>query len=325
MGYHFDFLENGKHGFVTRDFRPSHDYYPFNQYSPAFWWKMYREQLVALAQETWYRSEYTNYVWVTGTIDVPTPKLSDFSFARHELETFWWASSETGGLVDHTTMRKLASAYVDASRNIPQASCNSLANILEVASSIKKLFTKDRIRTITAASSWLQYRYSYSTTKMDVNEYADVTNRLINLCDIGTIAVHGVYHDSMAVYRCSFELRVSDIVPSDVSEWLKAYGLSLTAYDVWDMIPYSFVVDWFLHIGDLISLWEDHADSLTLNVSDLWYTIATDYRSEDTQQDSFVRLKGTQPPTALPFYSYHEANGRTLLMRVTDTLALLLQ
>lgn len=104
-----------------------------------------------------------------------------------------------------------------------------------------------------AANGWLKYRYAYQTTKADVDQYtrAKIGEYLGALDD--TRVLRG------KIDILNGELRVKMRLHDDTSPnftkmliGLEQYGLYPGLYNLWDMMPYSFIADWGSHLGDYL-------------------------------------------------------------------------
>jgi hypothetical protein len=116
-----------------------------------------------------------------------------------------------------------------------------------------------------ASDAWLKYRYAYQTTKSDIEQYvtkvveseksiyADITpDQVIR----GSIRVEGG--------TCNVKMRLHPNPFAGFDRMLinaDRVGLLPGLYNLWDMIPFSFVADWFSGLGDLF---EDMDQSLYL-------------------------------------------------------------
>jgi hypothetical protein len=83
------------------------------------------------------------------------------------------------------------------------------------------------------------------------------------------------------------------------------------------MVPYSFVVDWFIKLGDILQWFENWQYSLDFNPKDIWYI----YRSSYDDQFVYYRVRG-KALGMLPAYSTQPASGKTILMRIGDSVSL---
>lgn len=241
----------------------------------------------------------------------------------------------------HTVPAGLMSELYRTAMNSITCNTNSIANILEIVGTIKDVkdgnigalvsdlpkYLKSKQLKKVASSSWLGYRYAYNTTKSDIEEYKE---KLLPLFDqkagrhivrSGMVVDEGVAHCKV-VY--------SDRALNSAQKlyvMLKRTGLCLDAYSVWDMIPLSFVADWFLPIGDFL---EDFSQNWVANsaIFDI-ATITTSWKWSHTIRDSrggydisyYSRSVTTEPPE---FESYSEdPSTKTILKRVVDAAALI--
>jgi hypothetical protein len=115
-----------------------------------------------------------------------------------------------------------------------------------------------------AASSWLELQYGWVPLLSDVYNAAEMTARKLNedthdlvysAYSIGdaipTIANHGIVHvDSSSsgafIIRREARYRITNPTLRNAS----AFGLTNPFLLGWELVPFSFVVDWFLPVGD---------------------------------------------------------------------------
>jgi hypothetical protein len=152
-------------------------------------------------------------------------------------------------------------AFYDAATSLPSLNDNSISNIMEVGSFIKSLVVDHKIEIPKRLSDlWLAYRYQYNTTKLDVEEAIKFMNRHIpesmwksGLTSYGEHIFE--YKDVTVTARCTLKLRSKELdTVSQIWQKLSTYGLAPDFYTIWDMIPYSFIVDWFLPVGNILSV-----------------------------------------------------------------------
>lgn len=221
--------------------------------------------------------------------------------------------------MDHRFNSAVSSAYVKAATNLPRVASNGIANVLELTSAFAALLRKDYEHALyDIKDAWLAYRYSYTTTLCDMREYSSYSRRIRNLSrtSVKTVKSHGYYQDGGFTFHVVLTVKLTDILPHSLSEKLKAFGLALDAVKAWDLIPYSFIVDWFLPISEMLTLWESHFESRDLPVEQAWMSVTS------PSGDCYLRgpTKWNQAP---PVLECHEASDKTILMRVADTLSLL--
>jgi len=164
--------------------------------------------------------------------------------------------------------------------------------------------------------AWLSYRYVYTTTKLDVREFRSTFSRLDSLMEHNSVRTYGSYVRGDVRYSVGFEVDTSQIIPSGVSDTLQRFGLELNALNVWDLIPFSFVVDWFLPVSDVLEYFQN-LDACQLEPKDIWWSMETSIDGWDV----YVRLPGRRLST-LPYLQVGNASSRTILMRIGDAIAL---
>lgn len=119
---------------------------------------------------------------------------------------------------------------------------------------------------------------------------------------------YDTFHFS-GVDRVSFKYHYG--VYNTVLNTLNSWGLSpVSLVDVWDAVPYSFVVDWFVNIGDMLEnpARRDFID--TLPVSDIW-------RSEKSSTSGAITDPESQSSLKYSFSLYCRENMEELGTRLS--------
>lgn len=207
----------------------------------------------------------TNFKFATCEYDpIPTLELRS-SFLLGEPETVGEGIDPIllgaqGGLQGYWRNLSTQHALKMACESLPRLSDNSIQNLTEIASFIKALVVDHRIEIPKSlADAWLSYRYQYGTGKMDINDAIKFVSRRR---DLGTldreISSYGRYsfdyEDTSITCCCSVGVKPKDVgTLKRVWRALDTYGLTPDFYVIWDSIPYSFMVDWFLPISDIAS------------------------------------------------------------------------
>lgn len=169
----------------------------------------------------------------------------------------------------------LASAFVDACDRLPSSTgMNNIANVVDVISSLKSM-SKGLTKLGSAADAWLAYRYSYSTTKSDIITLSEFANRLAALPS--SIRSNGYYKDGDWEFRVSINV-TSDYLASLVSFGEK-WGFALDAVNAWDLIPYSFIVDWIIPVSDLLEKWQSQSFAMQIQQTS-WCSVRHEYVNE---------------------------------------------
>lgn len=252
----------------------------------------------------------------------PLPKLDNnpnlFNWRDKEYWSFRWITDVGVVLPPYASM--VSQAYTEAIASFPAVHANVLANILDVISLAKSLLSGNLGKVLKKSNgekmrdAWLAYRYSYTTTKLDYEELTSFVKRIDSLPQ-GDITLRSTVHFSHTTVRCSVVLPMGDILGELGS--IGNLGLKLSATNAWDLIPFSFVVDWFLRISDWLDYFETQGFSLTLHPKEVWYSIRTKYEGQTT----YFRWQGV-PALGLPFDLYTAVSNKTALMRIGDSIAL---
>lgn len=249
--------------------------------------------------------------------------LPVFTFKHDEYSTYK-AMTELGVWKDRRFEAGCSAAYMNAVDTLPEAQCNTLANILDIISGLKsfgKGYKSIRGASNLAKEAWLGYRYAFNTTISDVRAYSDLALRLLDLQDLLLMTCYGYYQDDLGRYTCTAMFLADDVLPPGLRSKIERFGLKLDAVNLWDMVPYSFVADWFFHIGDILADLETWNKGIKLQPINMWFTINTNYLTPSGIQDTFIRIRGTVPPHEVGF-RYKSTSKRTLFMRVMDAWAL---
>lgn len=274
--------------------------------------------------------------WIVGlnryassvSYDVVPPKgdLSAFTFIHGEYG--YWCSKVYDYPYYAGLMRQVLfyDAYYDAVAKLPALQQNTIANVLQIISSIKslmagfdgKFFSNGKKLT---QEAWLAWRYEYNTTKSDIVELAELTERLCTLQDAcKPIRTYATAHspDGQTYHACVV-VDPAQFLPTNIKDSIKTFNVRLNATNIWDMIPYSFIVDWFLPIGEICGTIDEWLQSWDWCISEVWYSYSS--HSTETGEEIYLRWKGNPP--ALP-RSWHSksASSRTLCFRAADTLSL---
>jgi hypothetical protein len=103
------------------------------------------------------------------------------------------------------------------------------------------------------SDGWLKYRYAYNTTKMDVTNFVHqiLENNLRPLSDERVLRGRIDVNEGEMRIKMRLHERSGDLLLSIMNTANKA-GFFPGLYNLWDMIPFSFVVDWFSPIGDTL-------------------------------------------------------------------------
>lgn len=284
-------------------------------------------------QNIYYRREWTsNYVfdytiwnlYATGTdvidvSEVPTERpFYDFFLAAVE-----------AGYIHPSYQQYFSTSFMEAASALPQADVNLIGNIKEAFEYIKGAidFLKSPASSLgdlfqsfaDPKNLWLQYRYVYKTNQMDAKELTELVSRLdyLSTCLEDSLTTEAYTTVGDTRFGVTMRFPIASILPQDVVSLVEMFGAQITPSNIWDMIPFSFMVDWFAGIGDKLSFFEDWVGAVELEPDDIWYIIRREYDWGSV----YVRIPGVKPVVP-PVYTPKSASGKAVTMRIADTVSI---
>lgn len=225
----------------------------------------------------------------------------------------------------------IAAAFVDAADKLPSMSgINNIANAVSALEALKSalgvLIGGDKLAAgkgalDAAKSAWLSYRYVYNTTKADCEEALSYMNRAIDLSRASEIVSNGVYTESDWTVRCSIHCTTDSL--GGIQSKLEKYGLALSAYNAWDMVPYSFIVDWFADVGGFLESCDKRNFAMSLHPLSIWYSIERRWTNEyGFYEIYYYRFSGNTPDLSWVSRGSHGPRVSTWVKRGFDLVSL---
>lgn len=130
------------------------------------------------------------------------------------------------------------------------------------------------------ARQWLRYAYGISPTLSDISNACDMLASKINQGMSVRVTASRTYHETVNSIRgvggkeiMALKAYALYTVDNAGGKIASSVGATNPAALGWELIPYSFVVDWFVNVGDYLS----SLDALT-GVSNLSYITVTRFR-----------------------------------------------
>jgi hypothetical protein len=225
-------------------------------------------------------------------------------------------------------------AYLDCLDHVPQMNENNISNILGIVSLIKSIVIDKRVEIPKSLSSaWLSYRYAYSTTKSDLEEAIDFQHRMVDstFLDRG-FDCYGSFSDTISdtavTCRCHIRMKQKELDwLSKISTALYRYGLSPSFYVFWDMVPYSFIVDWFIPVGDILSGYDKtRMYDRTYDMEDIWFSFKYEWTEKDGSYSAYTRFGSSALPEFQGYYTLDNKgtpSDKTIGFRILDAASLL--
>ncbi|DAD50205.1 TPA_asm: maturation protein [ssRNA phage Gerhypos.4_51] len=149
-----------------------------------------------------------------------------------------------------------AAQKMNANQTNMIAFIRDLRNPKQLIPKLKKL---DQLKT--HASNYLAFEYGVLPTISDLQEIIGSLKKIKPYVDRNGFSTYSAGHtDSLSIGNYTFELEQhvkvavddNDSGLSTVLRNLESSGFAPTLQNIWDLIPYSFVIDWFLDIGSVL-------------------------------------------------------------------------
>ncbi|MGD7175660.1 hypothetical protein [Ralstonia pseudosolanacearum] len=217
---------------------------------------------------------------------------------------------------------------------------NNLANAQQLLDMFKKLIKLDVKGLLeipkTLKDWWLWYRYTYTTTKMDVEEFIEYFSDFKRKFNKQRFTLYTTLEDpreSITVkWTCGVTLHTHLVELVDqLDSVVQKLGLYPGMVNTWDLIPYSFVVDWFLSLGDIFQQLETN---IRCNTTDyvferINYSVQCSLESgayEGLRYRYYRRWSEDGPPPVRFWIGEgsYEPSTQTTLKRITDGVCLFL-
>lgn len=251
-------------------------------------------------------------------------------------EPSWIGNGGARGGDNYTFHHLQQSAFWDAASSIQVLNQNFIQTIVEALSFLMKVksgkFSLKEALPDSLSSAWLSYRYCYNTNKMDMEEaisFIKWTGMFDMTLDYTT---HGYASYNDIECRCSLTVR-SKFLSAAQKAWstLYEYGIQPNFYVLWDFTPFSFIVDWFIPVGELCDI-IDRQNYLcdTFNcvsaVYSLHYGDVMETPNMSLEYDLYSRwVEYRFPPVEFCYlYEDNASSNKTILFRCLDAASLIL-
>lgn len=217
-------------------------------------------------------------------------------------------------------------AFYNALEELPRLESNTFANIVEAVKLLLDLKEGWNGKWIEHADKlandlWLNYRYVYNTSKADCEEIINTATRLLDLTEATEINTYGYVRDGDIQYHCQIAIDTKYFLSPDLKSKIRNAGIKLTAANVWDVIPFSFIVDWFADISSLCTAFDQWMEISSMPINHVWYSFSSYY--DDPRISAYGRWEGSPPK--LPYFETDtSASGKTITMRIADVFAIFL-
>jgi hypothetical protein len=184
-------------------------------------------------------------------------------------------------------------------------------------------------------NAWLQGRYEFSTSVMDLGQgwhyFYDKALQAIGKRSSG-YKCHGIDQADILT-QCTFHATEKALTGvTRMFEQAYRHGFEPNAYVLWDFVPFSFVVDWFVPVGDSLNAFtrashfcpEFWQFDPVYDGKAFCYSITYEVETIHGPVQVYTRWYEAGPPEveAAYFLKPHGANSNTTMMRLIDGIAL---
>lgn len=234
--------------------------------------------------------------------------------------------------------------------SIPRLQMNNLDNVLRIAElcrnplatiwDVAKTALGD-VKIKDVGKAWLSYRYEYNTTKADLEELQHSLNSVTEFqygnswyrCQA---ADEIEYRGLPYYYKVTYYARPNQSPAAKFKRLCNAYGVAPTATNLWDMVPLSFIIDWFTTMDDFVKIVdlqsELRAQAYILTEFCIGYECKFRQKSTGLEEKHFKRsvvsnfpFSYSTPTSYLAFdMGWIQDNTKSVLRRTADLAALFL-
>lgn len=286
------------------------------------------------------------YGWATGHYQDDLPSAT-YYFWFNELNVVWNGAPKTA-----FQEKLMSAAFTKAFEQVPQYADNNIANMLEIGGacldlfranpealdkwgSLVKKYAKQTTQAIASSrklrgkllrDAWMTYRYAYCTTSSDVKQAIDTAARravtyLKPLRFDGNATLPNPLEDGGEVtchVQFDIVINAKDVL-RDLHHYLQLYGVSPSLYKAWDLVPFSFVADWFFDIGGVLKRWEQEDSILDYRFSNFWWSMKYNSRKGDRAlYKCYSRWSEYFIPEHLVSDYNSKSSARTWFKRIAD-------
>jgi hypothetical protein len=165
---------------------------------------------------------------------------------------------------------------MDATSKVNRNPVNMIAFIRDLRHPLEMIPRLKNLRLLKgAASEYLRLEYGILPTIDDIHSIYKAFSRIAPFLDTHGYNTYNAFRSQTAKVDDStltVEQRIKVAVENEDSDFkrlanaIDSYGFSLTLEDIWDLVPYSFAIDWFIDIGELLHRADTRLQMLNLKI-----------------------------------------------------------
>jgi hypothetical protein len=229
------------------------------------------------------------------------------------------ASTEAWANVDSSSAQALM--MLAEGRETIRSMCYIFTRLLKILRAAKKLRFKELGKELSnkeLAQRWMELRYSIRPLIYDVNDILDTIKgdtkmgrRTFRGYESASASDSDSWTETKSNHRwidwerdstCQVDVRAGILTDIELVTTLNLWGFDQLAETLWEIIPFSFIVDWFFNVGKTIASWTPEGGLRTLAS---WVVVTKTTTQSIRMADSGIS-------------SYTPATGETVVEDVYD-------
>lgn len=262
-------------------------------------------------------------------------RQTDLMRIAHELRMEAFASLHDSAGNLQTTLEVLSTLYGLAKGNFLKATeAVKSVSVRKARKALKKQSRRlaEKLSTVKGVSQeagnlWLKYRYAYLTTKSDIEENIAFFCRGTDTGSFQTLR-SGTEVDGVKVSFLANIRKAEHDLRRGLNEAYER-GFAFDAFTVWDLTPFSFVLDWVLPVGDFLEEYSEYQwakTAYTVRYAITSYKSKTNYTLPGYVGSCSITRYSRSVSDKIPTWEFEwdgSSSNRTTLKRVADSIALL--
>jgi hypothetical protein len=157
---------------------------------------------------------------------------------------------------------------------------------------------------------------------MDIEEARDTITRFQAMKTFEHFTQRARTEVNGTEYRCSASYSTMSV--NGLQSPIERAGMDLSAQHAWDLIPYSFIADWFLDVGGRLERMDNYRKSMRITPTVVWFSKMQSWEFQGIRYSHYARWSSISIPRNIPAnYISGEISksGKTWIRRGLDVLA----
>lgn len=295
--------------------------------------KLEKGPLLDLSQATHFGEE---------TMNTSPPETEMEPYVGHGRPPMYYASGSKSFMSHAGLQEAINKAYYQAISNVGKANDNNIQNVqaaVEMLACLGKIINACRTGNFKSLLAdlpqdwrdwWLWYRYQYNTTKMDAEEICGFLKKKLQALPHAYRNYYGRetfnYAGDLVTVNCRLLMREGpangplEAINKAIWQW----GFEPNLYVLWDSLPFSFMVDWKLPMGDVLQVlsnkdnYEAYAD-----IRNVCFSIKYQHKYPNSMWEYYTRFH-TRPLAIDESYWFSKGNTShtTAVKRILDAVSI---